>query len=332
MKVFFAPCLLMLSSFFVALSAARAAAPAKPEFNTHIRPILSENCFTCHGPDSAARKARLRLDHFEDATAPRPDSRPAIVPGKPEESEVIARIFATDDDLMPPEKSHKVLTPEQKELLKRWIADGAAYQQHWSLLAPQRPPPPKVRKGKWPRNPIDNFVLARLEAEKLKPAPEADRRTLARRLSLDLTGLPPAPAEVEAFVKDKSPDAYEKLVDKFLASPHWGEHRGRYWLDAARYGDTHGIHIDNFREIWAYRDWVIHALNTNMPFDQFTVEQLAGDLLPSPTLEQKIASGFNRCNITTSEGGAIDEEYNVLYARDRTSQRRVSYQSNSGLS
>ena len=318
MKVPVAPNLPALLSVWLVVQLAPAAAPAKLEYNRDVRPILSENCFTCHGPDSAVRKAKLRLDHFEDAIAKREDGEPAIVPGKPDASEAIRRIFATDDDLMPPEKSHKVLTPEQKDLLKRWIADGAKYQPHWSLLAPQRSAPPKVRNEKWPRNPVDNFILARLEQEKLKPAPEADRRTLARRLSLDLTGLPPAPAEVEAFVEDKSPDAYEKLVDKFLASPHWGEHRGRYWLDAARYGDTHGIHIDNFREIWAYRDWVIHALNSNMPFDQFTIEQLAGDLLPKPTLEQKIASGFNRCNITTSEGGAIDEEYNVLYARDRT--------------
>lgn len=319
MKVILAPGLLTVLSLFVAQPVAGAATPAKPEYNRDIRPILSENCFPCHGPDSASRKAKLRLDHFENATAKREDTKPALVPGKPEASEVIARIFTTnEDDLMPPAKSHKVLTAEQKELLKRWIADGATYQPHWSLIAPTRPAPPKVRNPKWTRNPIDHFILARLEAEKLKPAPEADRRTLARRLSLDLTGLPPAPEDVEAFVADQSPDAYEKLVDKFLASPHWGEHRGRYWLDAARYGDTHGIHIDNFREIWAYRDWVIHSLNTNMPFDQFTIEQLAGDLLPNPTLEQKIASGFNRCNITTSEGGAIDEEYLVLYARDRT--------------
>jgi mono/diheme cytochrome c family protein len=297
-----------------------ASPPAAPlAYNRDIRPILSENCFACHGPDSAARKAKLRLDHFEFATAPRPDSRPAIVPGRPQDSELVSRIYHTnEDDLMPPPKTHKVLTPAQKDLLKRWIAEGAPYQPHWSLIAPSRPVPPKVRNAKWVRNPIDQFILARLEAEKLQPAPEADRRTLARRVSLDLTGLPPAPGDVEAFVSDKSPDAYEKLVDKFLASPRWGEHRGRYWLDLARYGDTHGIHNDNFREMWSYREWVIQALNRNMPFDQFTIEQLAGDLLPNATLEQQIASGFNRCNITTSEGGAIDEEYLVLYARDRT--------------
>lgn len=301
------------------VSAAPKSTAEKLEYNEHIRPILSENCFSCHGVDSAARKAGLRLDGFEDATAPRKDGKFAIVPGKPDESDVIKRIYTTDeDDLMPPAKSHKILTAEQKELLKRWITEGAKYQAHWSLITPSRLTPPKVKNKRWVRNPIDNFVLARLEAEGLKPAPEADRRTLARRLSLDLIGLPPTPAEVNNFVNDKSPNAYEKYVDHLLASPHWGEHRGRYWLDAARYADTHGIHFDNFREVWAYRDWVIKAFNQNMPFDQFTIEQLAGDLLPKPSLDQRIASGFNRCNITTSEGGAIDEEYVVLYARDRT--------------
>ncbi len=295
-----------------------SAAPAAIEYNRDVRPILSENCFPCHGADSAARKAKLRLDHFEDATAPREDSGPAIVPGKPDQSDVIRRVFDQGDDVMPPEKSHKVLTPAQKDLLKRWVGQGAKYQPHWALIAPKRPEPPKVRNSKWVRNPVDQFILARLEQEKLKPAPEADRRTLARRLSLDLTGLPPKPEEVEAFVNDKSPDAYEKLVDHYLASPHWGEHRGRYWLDAARYADTHGIHFDNYREMWTYRDWVFNAFNTNMPFDEFTIENLAGDLLPNATLEQKIGSGFNRCNITSNEGGAIDEEYLVLYARDRT--------------
>ena len=298
---------------------AAVAASAKIEYNRDVRPILSENCFPCHGPDSASRKGNLRLDHFENAIAPRKDSQPAIVPGKPAQSELVHRINATDpDDIMPPTKTHKVLKRSEKELLAKWIAEGAKYEPHWSLIAPKRPALPKVHNTRWVRNPIDYFVVARLEQARLKPAPEADRRTLIRRVSLDLTGLPPSPEEVENFVADKSPDAYEKVVDRLLASPRWGEHRGRYWLDAARYGDTHGIHIDNFREIWSYRDWVINALNANMPFDQFTLEQLAGDLLPNATLDQKIASGFNRCNITTSEGGAIDEEYLVLYARDRT--------------
>lgn len=296
-----------------------AAKTSNIEYNRDIRPILAENCFACHGADSASRKAGLRLDKFEEATAPRKDALPAIAPGKPDGSDLIRRITTADeDDLMPPPESHKILQPAQKELLKRWIADGAQYQEHWSLIAPVRSDPPKVKNKGRVKNPIDNFVLARLEQEKLKPAPEADRRTLARRVSLDLTGLPPSPESVEAFVKDKSKNAYEKFVDQLLASPKWGEHRARYWLDAARYGDTHGIHIDNFREIWSYRDWVIKAFNRNQPFDQFTIEQLAGDLLPNRTMDQEIATGFNRCNITTSEGGAIDDEYYMLYARDRT--------------
>lgn len=283
-------------------------------YNRDIRPILAENCFACHGPDSAARKADLRLDQRQVAL-----DMMAIVPGNPEESSLIERIYSEDPDvLMPPASSHKKLTAEQKQKLRDWIAAGAAYQPHWSFIPPQRPPLPEVSKKEWVRNPIDTFILARLEAEGLEPAPEADRRTLIRRLSLDLTGLPPEPFLVEEFVRDPAPDAYEQLVDRLLDSNRWGEHRGRYWLDAARYADTHGIHFDNYREIWAYRDWVIKAFNQNMPFDQFTIEQLAGDLLPNPTLDQKIATGFHRCNITTNEGGIIDEEYKVLYARDRT--------------
>lgn len=290
----------------------------KLRYNRDVRPILADNCFSCHGPDSAARKAGLRLDKFAEATAAQ-GSLVAIVPGKPDKSEIIRRVTG-QGPLMPPPEGHKKLTATQVATLKRWVSEGAQYELHWAYQPPTRVAPPAVsaQGAAWVRNPIDRFILARLEKEGLKPAAEADRRTIARRLSLDLTGLPPEPADVEAFVADKSANAYEKLVDKFLTNPHWGEHRGRYWLDAARYGDTNGIHIDNYREIWAYRDWVIKALNRNMPFDQFTIEQLAGDLLPNPTLDQRIATGFNRCNITTSEGGAIDEEYRVLYARDRT--------------
>jgi cytochrome c553 len=296
-----------------------AAAPAGLQYNHDIRPILAENCFPCHGPDSAARKASLRLDHFDDAIALRKDDSRAIAPGKPDASELIRRINAAEpDDIMPPAKTGKTLTAEQKKLLARWIGEGAKYQPHWSLIAPVRAQPPKVHNRRWVRNPIDNFILARLEQEGLKPAVEADRRTLARRVTLDLTGLPPTPEEVEAFVKDASPNAYENLVDHLLASPHFGEHRARYWLDAARYADSNGIHFDNYREMWSYRDWVIKAFNRNESFDQFTIEQLAGDLLPNHTLDQEVASGFNRCNITSNEGGAIDEEYLVLYARDRT--------------
>ncbi len=299
------------------------SAPAKLKYNRDVRPILAENCFTCHGPDSAARKAELRLDKPAFATAIK-NGRAPIAKGKPGDSEVIKRVTGQGPPMPPVGKK---LTAAQIATLKRWIAEGAEYEQHWSYIAPVTPvipaepiqnPKSKIQNPGWCRNPIDRFILAKLSKAALQPAPEADRRTLARRLSLVLSGLPPDPADVEAFVSDKSPNAYEKLVDNYLASPQWGEHRARYWLDAARYADTHGIHMDNYREMWSYRDWVINAFNRNLPFDQFTIEQLAGDLLPHPTLDQEIATGFNRCNITSSEGGAIDEEYKVLYARDRT--------------
>ena len=295
-------------------STAGIAADAPLEFNRDIRPILAENCFACHGPDSAARKGGLRLDQRDAAM-----EKKAIIPGQVTESELVRRIESHDaDEVMPPTASKKPLSDAHKEILKRWIAQGAEYQPHWSFLAPVRPRVPAVSDQTWVKNPIDAFVLAQLEAKGLTPAPEADRRTLARRLSLDITGLPPSPEVVQNFVSDKSPHAYEILVDALLESPQWGEHRGRYWLDAARYADTHGIHFDNFREMWSYRENVIAAFNRNQSFDQFTIDQLAGDLLPNRSLDQQIASGFNRCNITTNEGGTIPEEYYVLYARDRT--------------
>ena len=288
------------------------------KYNRDVRPILAENCFACHGPDSAARKADLRLDQREAAIKSK-----AIVPNKPDKSRLLDRINRPNDDeeLMPPKGSHKELTKVQKDVLKKWIEEGAEYELHWSFLAPKKPVPPKFDDavGKnWVRNPIDAFILSELRKRGLEPAPEADRRTLARRVALDLTGLPPEPAAVDAFVNATTADAYEKYVDQLLASNDWGEQRGRYWLDYARFADTHGIHFDNYRENWAYRDWVINAFNSNMNFDQFTTEQLAGDLLPNATLEQKIATGFNRSHITTNEGGAINEEYLVLYTRDRT--------------
>ena len=243
-----------------ALGAVAAPKSGAIEYNRDVRPILSENCFACHGTDSASRKAGLRLDQPQIATNKLEDGAVAIVPGKPQQSEMIRRIFADDDDHMPPAKVNKVLKPEQKEMLKNWIAAGAKYEPHWSFIPPRKAPLPEVKNSKWVRNPIDNFILARLEQEKLKPNPEADKRTLIRRVTLDLTGLPPTPEEVEAFVKDQSPDAYEKVVDRLLASPQWGEHRAHYWLDAARYGDTHGIHFDNYREMWTYREWVINAV------------------------------------------------------------------------
>lgn len=296
-------------------SATQAAIPEQILYNRDVRPILADNCFACHGPDSASRKGDLRLDKFEAAT-----EMNAIVPGDIEASEMLVRVRLPEDDelAMPPANGHKRLTDAQKEILQRWVKQGAVYEPHWSFIAPTRPALPPVAMQGWERNPIDRFILAKLESSGLAPAPEADRRTLARRLSLDLTGLPPEPAAVEAFVADQSPEYYERYVDSLLDSNRYGEHRGRYWLDYARYADTHGIHFDNYREMWSYRDWVIDAFNRNQPFDQFTIEQLAGDLLPEPTLEQRIATGFNRCNITTNEGGIIDEEYKVLYARDRT--------------
>jgi hypothetical protein len=298
---------------FALVSGVALAAEPHLEYNRDIRPILFENCLSCHGPDSASRQADLRLDRREVAV-----DMGAIVPGDSDASEMIRRILSEHEgEQMPPPETKKKLTNTQKQTLVRWVKEGAEYQPHWSLIPPTRPAVPTIKQADWARNPIDNFIAARLDAEGLSPAPEADRRTLARRASLDLIGLPPTLESVEEFVNDKAPDAYERLVDKLLASPKWGEHRGRYWLDAARYADTHGIHFDNYREMWSYRDWVINALNENMPFDEFTIENLAGDLLPNATLEQRLGSGFNRCNITTNEGGAIPEEYAVLYTRDR---------------
>lgn len=295
-------------------AASPASADDRVQFNRDIRPILLENCYACHGADSAARKADLRLDVRDEAI-----EMGAIEPRHPDESTLVDRIHSTErTEVMPPPKSHKTLTDEQKDLLTRWIAQGAEYQPHWSLIAPARPEPPKVKNEGWIQNPIDGFVLANMETHGLSPAPEADRRTIARRVSLDLTGLPPRPADVEAFVNDKSANAYEKYVDALLESPAWGEHRGRYWLDVARYADTHGYHFDNYREMWSFRDWVIAAFNQNMPFDQFTIEQLAGDLIPGATLDQQIASGFNRNAMSTNEGGTIAEENLVEYTRDRT--------------
>lgn len=305
---------LVAVEFFHAAPRLLAAGEAHLEYNRDVRPILYEACISCHGPDSAARQADLRLDKREVAI-----ELGAIVPGDPDKSELVRRITSDDDDdRMPPPETKKRLTAAQRETLVRWIREGAEYQPHWSFIPPVRPALPKIGNSWWVRTPIDQFIAVRLEAAGLSPSPEADRRTLARRLSLDLTGLPPTPQLVAQFVDDASPDAYERLVDRLMAMPQWGEHRGRYWLDAARYADTHGIHLDNYREMWSYRDWVIKAFNANMPYDKFTIESLAGDLLPNATLDDEIGSGFNRCNITTSEGGAIDEEYAVLYTRDRT--------------
>ena len=296
-----------------------SAAAAEPiGYNRDIRPILSDNCFGCHGPDDHARQAGLRLDVRQPDAPPTDSGLAAIVHGKPEESELIARIVSDDPDLvMPPPQSNKKLTPAQKETLRRWIAAGAAYEPHWAYIAPTLPAVPEVHRVAWPKNDIDRFVLARLEKEGLAPADEADRSTLIRRVSLDLTGLPPTRAEAEAFLADPSPDAYEKLVDRLLASPHYGERMAVDWLDAARYADTNGYQVDRDRENWPWRDWVIKAFNDNMPFDRFTVEQLAGDLLPSPTREQRVATGFHRNHMLNEEGGIIAEEFLAEYTGDR---------------
>jgi len=285
-------------------------------YNRDIRPILSDNCFACHGFDPKTREADLRLDTFEGATADN-DGVTSIVPGSVEKSELWQRIHSTDEDeVMPPPKTHKTISAEQKAKLRKWIEQGALYEKHWSFVPPVATIP-AVKQTEWPRNPIDHFVLAQLEEKGLKPSTEAVKEALIRRVALDLTGLPPTLPEIDAFLADTSQDAYEKVVDRLLASPHFGERMAVDWLDAARYADTNGFQVDRDREIWAWRDWVIGAFNRNLPFDEFTIEQLAGDLLPNPTLDQIIATGFNR-NTMLNEEGAIDpEEFLNEYASDR---------------
>ena len=305
------------SLWLATLAAAHGAAPSTPakvEFSRDVRPILSENCFACHGFDKAARKADLRLDTKEGVLATK-EGVTAVVPGKPEASEVIARIVTSDeDDLMPPKKSGKHLTAAQKETLRRWIEQGATYQRHWSFEPPKRTAMPEDQ------NPIDGFILARLKQDGLTPSPLADATVLIRRVSLDLTGLPPNPQEVDAFVKASAKDAdaaYGALVDRLLKSPHYGERWGRWWLDQARYADSNGYSIDAPRQIWKYRDWVVGALNADMPFDQFTIEQLAGDLLPNATESQKIATGFHRNTQINQEGGIDKEQFRIDSVFDR---------------
>jgi hypothetical protein len=288
------------------------------DFNRQIRPILSDTCFACHGPDDKQRKAKLRFDTKEGAFAELRGGAFAIVPGKLDQSALVAHITSTDPEkVMPPAKSGKKLTPEQIALLKQWVEQGAKWSEHWAFTPPKRPAIPRVKNTTFAKNPIDYFVLAKLQAAGLEPAEEAERAKLIRRVTLDLTGLPPTPREVDEALNDKSEDWYERLVDRLLQSPRYGEHMARYWLDAARYGDTHGLHLDNYREIWPYRAWVIKAFNDNKPFDQFLVEQLAGDLLSDPTQDQLIATGYNRCHVSTSEGGSIDEEVYVRNVDDQ---------------
>lgn len=289
------------------------------DFNRDILPVLSENCFACHGPDEKVREAGLRLDQQAAAFAELDSGEHAIVPGDSSKSELVARLLTADEDLvMPPLDSGKKLTQLQKDQIRKWIDGGAKWSKHWAFVPPTKPKLPVQPDKNWKATtPIDLFVQRRLKEMKLSPEPEASKETLIRRVTLDLIGLPPTPQEIDDFLADPSPNAFEKVVDRLLASKKYGEHQGRIWLDAARYADTHGLHLDNERQIWPYRNWVIDAFNRNLPFDQFTIEQLAGDLLPGSTLDQKVATGFNRCNVTTSEGGSIDAEYYVRYAVDR---------------
>ncbi len=288
------------------------------DYNREIRPILANSCYTCHGPDGKQRQGGLRLD-LKAVVGQKLDSgHTAIVAGSAATSELVARITSADPDIrMPPADSGKSLTAEQAKLIGRWIDQGARWQGHWSFQAPVAIKPPAADLPGWQSNTIDAFILARLRREGLEPSSEASREALVRRVTLDLTGLPPSIEEVDRFLADTRAGSYQRLVERLLGSVRYGEHLGRLWLDAARYGDTHGLHLDNERSIWPYRDWVIDAFNRNLPFDQFTIEQLAGDLLPNPTLAQRVATGFNRCNVTTSEGGSINEEYYVRYAVDR---------------
>ena len=290
----------------------------KLSFNQTIQPILSENCYACHGPDPGARKAGLRLDRGEFAFAPHEKFGPAIIRGNPDKSPLVRRIESNNPkERMPPLEAHRTLKPEQIALLRQWVKEGAAYEEHWSFIAPKRPAIPKARNRQWARTPIDAFILNRLEKEGLTPSQEGDRHTLIRRVTYDLTGLPPTPEEVQAFLADASGNAYEKVVDRLLASPRYGEHRAHYWLDVARYGDTHGLHLDNFRSIWPYRDYVIKSFNQNKPFDQFVKEQIAGDMLPTRNLDTVVASAFLRAGISSGEGGALIEELRVNNKRER---------------
>ncbi|MFM8471234.1 MAG: PSD1 and planctomycete cytochrome C domain-containing protein [Limisphaerales bacterium] len=312
----------LLAALVSSSGATRAAEQGRGtiHFDRDIRPLLSENCLACHGPDAAKRKASLRLDTREGLFGTGKSGAVVVTPGKPDASELLKRIATSDrSELMPPSKTGKQLTVEQVALLRRWIAEGAAWSPGWAFSTPQLPVLPVVKQPAWARNGIDRFILAALEQRGWQPSPEADRVTLIRRLSYDLIGLPPTPEEVDTFVTDTSPQAYERVVDRLLASKHFGERMAQHWLDLARYADSDGYHDDYLREMHAYRDYVIAAFNRNLPFSQFTIEQLAGDLLPNPTREQIVATAFNRNGPTTSENGADAEEYRVRYAAERVS-------------
>ena len=314
-RVILACCTSALVIFF----GSRADAQSDVEFNRDVRPILAANCFECHGFDAKTRQADLRLDTAEGAYADH-DGSVAVRSGDLAGSELWNRVSTSDTEVvMPPPESKKSLKPEEKEILRRWIEQGAAYQKHWAFEPPKTSRIPEVDKTGWVRNPVDAFILSKLEQQKLEPQREADRETLIRRVAFTLTGLPPKVAEIDEYLNDASLDAYEKMVDRYLTSSHFGEEQARQWLDVARYADTHGLHLDNERDMWTYRDWVVKAFNQNLPFDEFSTWQIAGDLLPEPTQDQLIATGFSRCNVTTGEGGAIADEWLFRYAVDRAS-------------
>lgn len=313
--------LISLLVLVIARPTSGATKPAAPDFQREVRPILSRYCFHCHGPDDKARKTKLRLDERDSTTKELKSGETPIVPGKPNQSELVRRIFSKNaDEVMPPPETKHVLTDAQKDILKRWIASGADYQPHWAFVAPKAATPPAPKQRGWVQNPIDNFILARLAKEGLKPSPPADNATLVRRLYLDLIGLPPTPEEADAFVRAATSNrraAVEVLVDQLLASPHYGERWARKWLDLARYADTNGYEKDRPRNIWPWRDWVINALNADMPFDQFTLKQIAGDLLPNATRDDLIATGFHRNTMLNEEGGIDPLEFRFYAMVDR---------------
>jgi hypothetical protein len=314
-------CFTSLAITLAVAVASPAAVPDRVDYNFHVKPILSDRCYHCHGPDQGNRQADLRLDTKDGlfAAVASSDATHVVKPGELDHSAMAQRIATTDDDLrMPPPDSKLSLTAEEIATIRRWIEQGAQWKQHWSFIPLTGVAVPEVQRRDWPRNEIDRFVLARLEAEGLAPAPEASRQRLIRRVTFDLTGVGPTLAEIDQFLADDSADAYERLVDRLLASERFGERLAVDWLDAARYADTYGYQADVYRAVWPYRDWVIRAFNANLPYDQFLTWQLAGDLLPAPTRDQLIATAFNRMHRQTNEGGSIEEEFRVDYVCDRT--------------
>jgi hypothetical protein len=308
------------------LDSTRQARAEDVDFSRDVRPILSRHCFKCHGPDEKARKAKLRLDLREAALREAKSGQRPIIPGKPNESEIIRRISSTEQtEIMPPPAVKNPLSEKDKQILRRWIAAGAEYKEHWAFVPPKQAPLPHVRQADWPRNAIDYFVLARLEAAGLKPSPQADKATLVRRVYLDLIGLPPTPAEADRVIHDNSPNAYENLVDRLLDSPHYGERWARRWLDLARYADTNGYEKDRVRSMWPYRDWIIQAFNKDMPFDQFTIAQIAGDMLPNATPQQRIATGFHRNTMLNEEGGIDPLEFRFHAMTDRVATTATTW-------